>query len=124
MCLILFLRAAQFHPPPPPPPPVAQWVTLYTLFSRRYSSLIVLCMWFLYFHCSLSVGVQYKSCRGLHVAVMDALQGLREVWECEGRRTVVSFRSPLDVWADNPTFLCAEVVFICWGLLTLRHGNM
>ena len=55
---------------------------------------------------------------------MDVLQGLREVWECEGRRRVVSFRSPLDIWVENPTFLCAEVVFIFWGLLTLRHGML
>ena len=36
----------------------------------------------------------------------------------------MSFRSPLDIWVENPTFLCAEVVFVCWGLLTLRHGML
>ena len=36
----------------------------------------------------------------------------------------MSFRSPLDIWVENPTFLCAEAVFIFWGLLTLRHGML
>jgi len=53
---------------------------------------------------------------------MDVLQSLREVWESERRRKVVSFRNPMEVWEDNPTFLLCEIVGVFWALLTLRHA--
>jgi len=55
---------------------------------------------------------------------LDVLQSLREVWESEQRRRVVSFRNPMEVWEDNPTFLLCEVVGVFWALLTLRHGTL
>lgn len=58
------------------------------------------------------------------LVVMDVLQSLREVWESEQRRRVVSFRNPMEVWEDNPTFLLCEIVGVFWALLTLRHGML
>ena len=58
------------------------------------------------------------------LVVMDVLQSLREVWESEQRRRVVSFRNPMEVWEENPTFLLCEIVGVFWALLTLRHGTL
>ena len=48
---------------------------------------------------------------------------LKALWESEERRWVVSFRSPVEIWHENPTQLVYEVVVNFWALLIFRHGE-
>ena len=52
------------------------------------------------------------------------LQTARELWTSEERRWLVSFRSPLEIWSENPTFLALELVVYCWAFLSLKHGKV
>ena len=51
------------------------------------------------------------------------LQTARELWTSGERRWLVSFRSPLEIWSENPTFLAVELVTYCWAFLSLKHGK-
>ena len=51
------------------------------------------------------------------------LTALQNGWESEERKWLVSLRSPLDIWQENPTFLACEILVYAWALLTLRHGE-
>ena len=55
--------------------------------------------------------------------VEKALKALQNGWESEERKWLVSLRSPLDIWQENPTFLACEIVLYVWAFLTLRHGE-
>lgn len=44
-------------------------------------------------------------------------------WHSQTRKDIVTFRSPLDVWDENASFLLCEVVFLIWGLISFRHGK-
>ena len=54
----------------------------------------------------------------------EYLSKARSLWESDERKWVVSFRSPLQVWADNPTFLLLEVVTYVWAFLVYKHGKL
>lgn len=56
-------------------------------------------------------------------ALQPHLQWLGDAWNSDARKWVVYFRSPLDCWNENPTYLGLELVFYVWGLLTFRHGE-
>ena len=56
-------------------------------------------------------------------ALRVALTNLDELWRSEERKWLVSFRSPLEVWGENPTFLMLEIVTYIWTLLIYRHGE-
>ena len=60
-------------------------------------------------------------------AVMETLQPylqrLGDVWNSDARKWVVYFRSPLDCWNENPTYLGLGLVFYIWALLSFRHGE-
>ena len=51
------------------------------------------------------------------------LQTARELWTSGERRWLMSFRSPLEIWSENPTFLAVELVTYCWAFLSLKHGK-
>eukprot|EP00731_Ephydatia_muelleri_P004969 Em0002g1145a len=51
-------------------------------------------------------------------AVLDRA---RIYWASDSRKSIISFRSPLEIWAENPTFLLVEVTFLVWVTLTMKH---
>ena len=55
--------------------------------------------------------------------VHAVLDRARMYWASDSRKGVISFRSPLEIWAENPTFLLAEVMFFTWAALTMKHGE-
>ncbi|KAL5505818.1 hypothetical protein EMCRGX_G007325 [Ephydatia muelleri] len=52
-------------------------------------------------------------------AVLDRA---RIYWASDSRKSIISFRSPLEIWAENPTFLLVEVTFLVWVTLTMKHA--
>ena len=48
---------------------------------------------------------------------------LSKLWWSEERQWLVSFRSPLEIWRDNPTYVILEVVTCIWAGLLYRHGK-
>ena len=54
--------------------------------------------------------------------VHAVLDRVRMYWASDSRKGVISFRSPLEIWAENPTFLLAEVMFFTWAALTMKHA--
>ncbi len=55
--------------------------------------------------------------------VEKVLAVLKRGWESEERKWFILFRSPVEIWADNPTYLACELVFYVWTFLILRHGK-
>lgn len=51
------------------------------------------------------------------------LTNLEKLWYSEERLWFVSFRNPLEIWAENPTFLMLEVVTCVWACLLYKHGK-
>ena len=51
-----------------------------------------------------------------------ARENLAKLWSSEERKWLVSFRSPLEIWAENPTFLMLEIVTYVWAFLIYKHG--
>lgn len=45
-----------------------------------------------------------------------------KLWRSEERAWLVSFRSPLEIWAENPTYLMLEIVTYVWAFLIYKHG--
>ena len=45
-----------------------------------------------------------------------------KLWSSEERAWLVSFRSPLEVWTENPTYLMLEIVTYVWTILLYKHG--
>ncbi|XP_064388139.1 uncharacterized protein LOC135336304 [Halichondria panicea] len=54
--------------------------------------------------------------------VEKVLAVLKRGWESEERKWFILFRSPVEIWADNPTYLACELVFYVWTFLILRHA--
>ena len=54
----------------------------------------------------------------------EYLSEVKRLWASDERKWAVSFRSPLEVWADNPSFLLLEVVTYVWAFLLYKHGNL
>ncbi len=61
--------------------------------------------------------------QGTMEKVEQLLAGLRTGWVSDERKWLVSFRSPVEIWSDNPTYLVCEILFYVWTYLTLRHGE-
>ena len=51
------------------------------------------------------------------------LETARELWASDERRWLVSFRIPLEIWSENPTFVGLELVTYFWAFLSLKHGK-
>lgn len=44
-------------------------------------------------------------------------------WHSQARKDIVTFRNPLEIWEENPSFLLCEIIFLTWGLVSFRHGK-
>ena len=44
-------------------------------------------------------------------------------WHSQARKDIVTFRNPMEIWAENPSFLLCEIIFVTWALVTFRHGK-
>lgn len=52
-----------------------------------------------------------------------ALAESAKAWGSEERKWLLSFRSPAEIWAENPTFLLLEVVTYIWAILLYKHAR-
>jgi len=55
--------------------------------------------------------------------VQNFTSSLSGFWWSDERRWLVSFRSPLEIWQDNPSYVLLEVVTYIWAALLFRHGK-
>ena len=71
-----------------------------------------------------NLGAKFRVQRGIMADVAaEYLSKAKKLWESDERKWLVSFRSPLEIWEDNPTFLMLEIVTYVWAFLLYRHGN-
>jgi hypothetical protein len=49
---------------------------------------------------------------------------LMKLWNSKERAWFVSFRSPLDILAENPSFLLLEIIIYVWAFLLYKHGKL
>ena len=56
-------------------------------------------------------------------ALNRALNLSTKLWQSEERKWLISFKNPVLVLKDNPTFLMLELVTILWAFLLYKHGT-